>query len=57
MAVLGQLDDVLRRTPSGFAPDADGQAIYLLGETADELDGSEFARLRGHLGGLPRRST
>ena len=53
VAVLGQLDDVLRRTPSGFAPDADGQAIYLLGETADELDGSEFARLRGHLGGLP----
>ena len=53
VAVLGQLDDVLRRTPSGFAPDADGQAIYLLGETGDELDGSEFARLRGHLGGLP----
>ena len=53
VAVLGQLDDVPRRTASGFAPDADGQAIYLLGETGDELDGSEFARLRGHLGGLP----
>ena len=51
--VLGQFDDVSRRTPSGFGRDADGQAIYLLGETADELDGSEFARLRGHLGGLP----
>ena len=31
----------------------DGEAIYLLGTTSDELDGSEFANLRGHLGGLP----
>ena len=53
VGVLGRFDDVARRTPSGFGPDADGQAIYLLGTTADELDGSEFARLRGHLGGLP----
>ena len=55
VGVLGQFDDVSRRTPSGFGRDADGQAIYLLGATADELDGSEFARLRGHLGGLPPR--
>lgn len=53
VGVLGQFDDVSRRTPSGFGRDADGQAIYLLGTTADELDGSEFARLRGHLGGRP----
>ncbi|XNZ00284.1 phosphoribosylformylglycinamidine synthase subunit PurL [Micrococcus luteus] len=53
VGVLGQFDDVSRRTPSGFGQDADGQAIYLLGATADELDGSEFARLRDHLGGVP----
>lgn len=51
VALLGVLDDVARRTPSGWRED--GQAIYLLGETADELDGSEWARVRGHLGGQP----
>jgi len=51
VAVLGKLDDVARRTPSGWKED--GQAIYLLGTTANELDGSEWAKLRGHLGGLP----
>ena len=53
VAVLGKFDDVARRTPSGWRDDADGQAIYLLGVTRDELDGSEFANIRGHLGGLP----
>lgn len=53
VGVLGAFDDVGRRTPSGFERWADGQAIYLLGETAAELDGSEYARLHGHLGGLP----
>ncbi|MBM6622815.1 phosphoribosylformylglycinamidine synthase subunit PurL [Micrococcaceae bacterium RIT802] len=53
VAVLGKFDDVARRTPSGWHTSADGQALYLLGTTADELDGSEFANLRGHLGGLP----
>ncbi|WP_369067099.1 phosphoribosylformylglycinamidine synthase subunit PurL [Kocuria carniphila] len=51
VALLGVLDDVARRTPSGWRED--GQAIYLLGETAAELDGSEWARVRGHLGGQP----
>ncbi|WP_423183241.1 phosphoribosylformylglycinamidine synthase subunit PurL [Arthrobacter sp. NyZ413] len=51
VAVLGKLDDVARRTPSGWKED--GQAIYLLGTTAAELDGSEWSNLRGHLGGLP----
>ncbi len=51
VAMLGVLDDVRRRTPSGWRED--GQAIYLLGTTQDELDGSEWANLRGHLGGLP----
>ncbi|WP_271396033.1 phosphoribosylformylglycinamidine synthase subunit PurL [Neomicrococcus lactis] len=53
VGVLGRFDDVARRTPSGWRENADGQAIYLLGVTRDELDGSEFANLRGHLGGLP----
>ncbi|GAA2201711.1 phosphoribosylformylglycinamidine synthase subunit PurL [Sinomonas flava] len=53
VGVLGRFDDVARRTPSGWQRNADGQAIYLLGVTRDELDGSEFANLRGHLGGLP----
>ncbi|MBV1779335.1 phosphoribosylformylglycinamidine synthase subunit PurL [Paeniglutamicibacter sp. ABSL32-1] len=53
VAMLGKFDDVERRTPSGWRADADGQAIYLLGTTFDELDGSEFANIRGHLGGLP----
>ncbi|GGG49308.1 phosphoribosylformylglycinamidine synthase subunit PurL [Kocuria dechangensis] len=51
VAMMGVLDDVRRRTPSGWRED--GQAIYLLGTTRDELDGSEWANLRGHLGGLP----
>jgi phosphoribosylformylglycinamidine synthase len=53
VGVLGRFDDVARRTPSGWTEKQDGQAIYLLGTTHDELDGSEFANLRGHLGGLP----
>ena len=53
VAMMGVLDDVRRRTPSGWDDTADGQAIYLLGTTADELDGSEWARVRGHLGGQP----
>lgn len=51
VGVLGVFDDVTRRTPSGWRED--GQAIYLMGVTRDELDGSEFANLRGHLGGQP----
>ena len=53
VAMMGVMDDFTRRTPSGWAPEHDGQAIYLLGTTRDELDGSEWARFKGHLGGLP----
>jgi phosphoribosylformylglycinamidine synthase subunit PurL len=43
---------VSRRTPSGFVEE--GQQIYLLGTTRDELDGSEWAHVvHGHLGGRP----
>ncbi len=52
VAVLGVIDDVTRRTPSGFL--AEGQQIYLLGTTREELSGSEWAHVvHGHLGGLP----
>jgi phosphoribosylformylglycinamidine synthase len=52
VAVLGVVEDVRRRTPSAF--EADGEAVYLLGETREELSGSEWAHVvHGHLGGLP----
>ena len=54
VAVLGVIDDVTRRTPSGFV--AEGQQIYLLGTTGEELSGSEWAHVvHEHLGGLPPR--
>ena len=52
VGVLGVIDDVERRTPMGWRED--GDLIYLLGETRDELAGSEWAHeVHGHLGGLP----
>jgi phosphoribosylformylglycinamidine synthase len=52
VAVLGVIDDVARRTPSGFV--SPGQQVYLLGETREELSGSEWAHVvHGHLGGRP----
>ncbi|HSI92980.1 MAG TPA: AIR synthase-related protein, partial [Jiangellaceae bacterium] len=52
VGVLGVLDDVRHRTPSGFR--TPGQAIYLLGTSRDEFGGSEWAHVvHGHLGGLP----
>ena len=54
IGVLGVMDDVARRTPSGWR--TPGQVIYLLGTTSDELDGGEWAHvLHGHLGGRPPR--
>jgi len=55
VAVLGVMDDVARRTPSGWK--TPGQAIYLLGSTADEFGGSAWTEVaHGHLGGLPPRA-
>ena len=52
VAVLGVIDDVTKRTPSGFA--AEGDRIFLLGDTREELSGSEWAHVvHGHLGGVP----
>ncbi|HET6910805.1 MAG TPA: phosphoribosylformylglycinamidine synthase subunit PurL [Mycobacteriales bacterium] len=54
VGVLGVIDDVTRRLPSGFT--ATGDVVLLLGETDDELDGSEWAWVvHGHLGGRPPR--
>ncbi|SDK02273.1 phosphoribosylformylglycinamidine synthase subunit II [Cryobacterium psychrotolerans] len=52
VAVLGVIDDVARRVPSGWQDD--GHNIYLLGITREELDGSAWAGvIHDHLGGLP----
>jgi phosphoribosylformylglycinamidine synthase len=52
VGVLGVIDDVTRRTPIGFV--VEGQQIYLLGSTREELSGSEWAHVvHGHLGGRP----
>ncbi len=52
VAVLGVIDDVARRIPSGWQDE--GNNIYLLGTTRDELDGSAWAgTLHDHLGGMP----
>jgi phosphoribosylformylglycinamidine synthase len=46
------IDDVSRRLSIGFK--ADGDEIFLLGETRDELGGTEWAHvIHGHLGGRP----
>ncbi|WP_104162571.1 phosphoribosylformylglycinamidine synthase subunit PurL [Cryobacterium sp. N22] len=52
VAVLGVIDDVARRVPSGWQDD--GHNIYLLGVTREELDGSAWsAVVHDHLGGMP----
>ena len=52
VGVLGVMDDVSCRTPSGWREA--GQGIYLLGTTREELSGSEWAWVtHGHLGGRP----
>ncbi len=52
VAVLGVIDDVRRRTPSGFV--APGEVVVHLGQTREELSGSEWAHVvHGHLGGRP----
>ena len=52
VGVLGVIPDVRARVPMAFA--TEGDAILLLGETREELDGSEWAHVvHGHLGGTP----
>ena len=52
VGVLGVIDDVRHSVTSGWRNE--GDAIYLLGTTRDELDGSAWADvIHGHLGGVP----
>jgi phosphoribosylformylglycinamidine (FGAM) synthase-like enzyme len=52
VAVLGVIEDVTTRTPTGFR--APGEQVFLLGTTRAELSGSEWASVvHGHLGGRP----
>ncbi|MEV4441684.1 phosphoribosylformylglycinamidine synthase subunit PurL, partial [Streptomyces sp. NPDC049577] len=52
VAVLGVIDDVNRRTPMAFREE--GQLLYLLGDTHEELGGSAWSQvIHDHLGGLP----
>ena len=52
VGVLGIIDDVARRVPSGWQDPGDN--IYLLGVTSTELSGSAWAgTVHGHLGGRP----
>ncbi|ARQ69563.1 phosphoribosylformylglycinamidine synthase subunit PurL [Streptomyces marincola] len=54
VGVLGVIDDVTRRTPIAFR--AEGQLLYLLGDTAEEFGGSAWSQVvHDHLGGLPPR--
>jgi phosphoribosylformylglycinamidine synthase len=52
IGVLGVIQDVDRRTPMAWK--LDGEIVYVLGTTRDELAGSEWAHaIHKHLGGLP----
>ena len=52
IGVLGVIQDVDRRTPMAWQ--RDGEIVYVLGTTRDELAGSEWAHaVHNHLGGLP----
>ena len=52
IGVLGLFDDVARRTPMGFQDE--GESVLLLGDTREELGGSEWAWAEHrHLGGMP----
>ncbi|MFD9738472.1 phosphoribosylformylglycinamidine synthase subunit PurL [Umezawaea sp. NPDC059074] len=53
IGVLGVIDDVRRRIPTGVGAEA-GETLLLLGDTRDEFGGSEWAHVvHGHLGGVP----
>jgi phosphoribosylformylglycinamidine synthase len=54
IGVLGVMQDVARRTPSGWR--TAGAQLFLLGHTREEFGGSEWAWAEHqHLGGLPPR--
>ncbi|SPL93279.1 Phosphoribosylformylglycinamidine synthase, synthetase subunit [[Actinomadura] parvosata subsp. kistnae] len=52
VGVLGVIDDVAKRVPTGFT--GEGLRVVLLGDTGAEFGGSEWAHVEHHhLGGLP----
>jgi phosphoribosylformylglycinamidine synthase II len=52
IGVLGVIDNVEHRTPMAWGHD--GELVYVLGTTRDELSGSEWAHaIHAHLGGHP----
>ncbi|GAA2815096.1 phosphoribosylformylglycinamidine synthase subunit PurL [Saccharopolyspora taberi] len=55
VGVLGTIDDVTRRIPTGIGGE-EGETLILLGETREEFGGSEWAKVvHDHLGGTPPR--
>ena len=53
VGVLGVIDDVKRRIPTGLGTEP-GETLILLGDTRDEFDGSIWAQVTAdHLGGVP----
>lgn len=53
VGVLGVIDDVSRRLPTGMGTEPD-ESLLLLGDTRDEFDGSVWAQVTAdHLGGVP----
>ncbi|MGW0248138.1 phosphoribosylformylglycinamidine synthase subunit PurL [Nocardia goodfellowii] len=53
VAVLGVIDDVHRRIPTGLGLEP-GETLILLGETRDEFGGSIWSQVaHDHLGGVP----
>jgi len=55
VGVLGVIDDVTRRIPTGLGTEP-GETLFLLGDTRDEFDGSIWAQVTAdHLGGVPPR--
>jgi phosphoribosylformylglycinamidine synthase subunit PurL len=56
VGVLGVIDDVTRRIPTGFGEEP-GEILMLLGDTHDEFDGSIWAQVTAdHLGGTPPKA-
>jgi len=52
VGMVGLLDDLGQRCPTGFQED--GDLVFLLGQTRDELSGSEYARMaESRTGGRP----
>ena len=54
IGVLGVIQDVRKRTPMGISES--GLELFILGETAADFAGSEWAHIHGIKGGMPPRA-